>query len=49
MRLKLAMLDAHHSQAMALAKEVPGLLDFDGPLRTEVHWAAALTRQAAMS
>jgi LmbE family N-acetylglucosaminyl deacetylase len=49
MTLKLAMLDAHGSQARALANEVPGLLDFDGPLRTEVHWAAALTPQVALS
>lgn len=38
MALKLAMLEAHGSQSRALALEVPGLLDFDGPLRTEVHW-----------
>ena len=42
MELKLAMLDAHGSQAKALENEIPGLLDFDGPLRTEVHWAPAL-------
>ena len=40
MALKLAMLDAHGSQSRALALEIPGLLDFDGPLRTEVHWTA---------
>ncbi len=38
MELKLAMLGAHGSQARALAVEIPGLLDPDGPLRTEVHW-----------
>jgi LmbE family N-acetylglucosaminyl deacetylase len=49
MELKLAMLDAHGSQARALANEVPGLLDPDGPLRTELHWAAAPIAEAVLS
>jgi LmbE family N-acetylglucosaminyl deacetylase len=49
MELKLAMLDAHASQARALANEIPELLDFDGPLRTEVYWAAALIPQLALA
>lgn len=41
MALKLEMIAAHGSQARGLANEIPGLLDFDGPLRREVHWAVA--------
>jgi len=40
MRLKLKMLACHQSQLSAMLPEFPGLDDPDGPLRTELYWAA---------
>jgi LmbE family N-acetylglucosaminyl deacetylase len=38
MRRKLELFGCHASQVRGMLLELPDLLDFDGPLRREVHW-----------
>jgi LmbE family N-acetylglucosaminyl deacetylase len=49
MRLKLDMLACHRSQLSAMRPEFPGLDDPDGPLRTEMYWAADPARPGGLT